>query len=151
MAREAIRSIRKLAAFTGKRLLSIGYQYPWCDLNRVALDPLHFPGYFQNAAFVVTNMFHGTVFSIKYNRPFGVLDSVYRSQKISGLLQPLGLLERVGPEDGSALIRAYGTPIEYQAVSALLREESGRSLQFLKQSLGALPGGSNPSTAIEAT
>ena len=32
--------------------------------------PAEFLGLFQNAAYVVTNSFHGTVFSVQFHRPF---------------------------------------------------------------------------------
>jgi hypothetical protein len=131
----AIRAIRRLAAWSGKRLLSIGYSNPWCDMDKVAFDPLRFPGFFRHADFVVTNMFHGSMFSIKYGRPFGVLDSPYRRRKIGTFLQTLGLEGRIIPEEGSALIPLYRLPLESGILQATLKEKADESLCFLKRAL----------------
>ncbi|MDQ3001066.1 MAG: polysaccharide pyruvyl transferase family protein [Fibrobacterota bacterium] len=139
LGKEAIRKIRELATMAGKRLLSIGYMNPWCDANFVGFDPLRFPGFFSNAGFVITNMFHGTVFSIKYNRPFCVLDSPYRRHKIGSFLATLGLEGRIIPDDASDAYRLFRTPIDYCPVNDILKKNAEDSLNYLKAALSSPP------------
>lgn len=55
--------IKKYAAEHKLKLISIGLFQPWCDehINCSALD---FPAYLKSAKLVVTNTFHGTLFSL---------------------------------------------------------------------------------------
>jgi hypothetical protein len=50
---------------------------------------------FQNATAVVTTYFHGCVFSLRCTRPFVAQLSMYRSNKVEGLLTAVGALHRI--------------------------------------------------------
>lgn len=54
--------------------------------------PIEFLSYLQNADFVCTNSFHGTAFSIIFNRPFVVgMHAPYTDQRIRSLLEDCSL------------------------------------------------------------
>lgn len=53
----------------------------------------NFLSYFYNASYIVTNTFHGSVFSIIFNKQFVVLD--YKKNKIIDLLDSLDLSDRI--------------------------------------------------------
>ncbi len=57
-----------------------------------------FVGYFANADFVLTTSFHGTAFSIIFNRPFYVLKIAEASERITDLLAALNIEDRYGAE-----------------------------------------------------
>lgn len=58
------------------------------------IGPGEFLSYMKNAAFIVTNSFHGTVFSILYQKCFFSVPNGRRSGRIVALLQMLGLKDR---------------------------------------------------------
>ena len=67
-----------------------------------------FLGYIANAELVITTSFHGTAFSIIFERPFYVLKLQNRAERITDLLENISLSERYVekvPEGGELLIR----------------------------------------------
>ena len=65
---------------------------PWCDLQ-VPNQPDYFLAGISHAAFVVTNTFHGTAFSVIFRRPFLVYGK--NKQKVRDLLDSLALSGRL--------------------------------------------------------
>jgi len=67
------------------------------------VSPREWIGLFQNAAAVVTNSFHGTVFSIMFQRPFHSVsltgDKAARADRMRDLCSRLGLQDRFVSED----------------------------------------------------
>lgn len=87
-----------------------------------------------NASFVVTDSFHGTVFSILFHREFYSIVNMQRGgTRFSSLLNPLGLHERLC--DVSPINPLRVIPINWNAVESLLEEKRRNSLDFLIKSL----------------
>ena len=85
----------------------------------------------KNAEFVVTNSFHGAIFSIQFKRPFYIFSREQCDNKIKELLQPLGLLSRLIVDSSEA----EKEKIDYQKVHSILEIKRKESLEFLKQEL----------------
>lgn len=82
--------------------------------------------------FVVTDSFHGTVFSILSHKPFATVVNVGRgATRFDSLLGSLGLLDRLVTNDCSVI----NVPVDYDNVEELLKEYRVSSLNFLKQAL----------------
>ncbi len=128
--------IRRLAAKTGKRLLCVNNYQDWCEEKRVA-SPLEVLSYFRFADYVVTDTFHGTVLSIKYNRPFGAFIRSSNRQKMGFLLNQFGLASRsvYAPEGFSNILE---TPIDYAPVNEILYAEQGKAMEYLSGCLNNL-------------
>ena len=104
--------IRRLAEETGLPVVQLcGTRRKLHPKARMISDagPAEFLGLFQRAAYVCTNSFHGTVFSVLFQRPFftavapAELQEPERSRTFS-LLSRLGLTERVvGKGDAAGL------------------------------------------------
>lgn len=62
------------------------------------ISPEQFVGYFAKADFVLTTSFHGTAFSIIFNKPFYVLKIDNASERITDLLTALNIEDRYGEE-----------------------------------------------------
>lgn len=62
--------------------------------KKICVSPGQFVTCFKNASFVVTNSFHGTVFSCIYEREFVVGEYQNRNQRMEDLLQSLELDKR---------------------------------------------------------
>jgi hypothetical protein len=60
------------------------------------ISPEKFVGYFAKADFVLTTSFHGTAFSVIFDKPFFVLSFNKRSERITDLLSALGIQDRYG-------------------------------------------------------
>ena len=59
------------------------------------LDPISFISYFKEAAFVVTSSFHGTVFSVVFQKPFYVVGMGSLGGRSASLLAKLNLSDRI--------------------------------------------------------
>lgn len=135
---EEVRVIRSLAASKGLRILSIGSYHEWCDENIVAA-PLELLSLFANASYVITDTFHGTIFSVKNQRPFvSLIRGENRwgsnSNKLSFLLQQLGLEHRINRSLNS-IGQQLDEAIDYGRVSATLAPLQQTSRRFLDAAL----------------
>ena len=99
--------------------------------------PREFLGLFQNAACVCTNSFHGSVFSMQFDRPFFTAMSPKEKaepaySRIYSLLSRLGCADRiVGMPDTAA---ADGS-MDYAAVHKNLAEARAESAGYLKSTI----------------
>jgi hypothetical protein len=85
-----IREIRNWAGQQGLPLISIGYRNDWADEQWLTADPNEFANFIAGSQAVVTNFFHGCVFSLINNKPFVCETSDYRSIKVQGLMEIVG-------------------------------------------------------------
>lgn len=97
------------------------------------VSPQEFLWYVKNAAYVVTNSFHGTVFSVLYKKRFAVILHKETGNRVSELLDKLGLSDRYTDETGG-VERILGLASDWNAAFsslASLRTGSERYLRFL--------------------
>lgn len=91
---------------------------------------------FRDAEFVITDSFHGTVFSIINQKPFFVLVNADRgASRFESLLGELGLLDRLIYNTSTFDFNQLNAPINYKAVTHKLDSLKMESLQFLKENL----------------
>lgn len=124
---------QKVALRLGKKLIELHY-YLRKDLkghNQLAdLGPSEFLTYIKNADFVLTNSFHGTVFSIIYGKKFY---SVYNTDsRKDNLLNNLQLQSR---HIYSANDIDLNQQIDYEFVQKLLHSYRESSIDFLDKAL----------------
>lgn len=128
-----ITAIKDFAKYKGLRLLSIGHYFPWCD-DVVVPNPFEVLSYFRDAAYIVTDTFHGSVFSIKYNKQFATIVRGMNNNKLSFLLQQFGLQDRIVKEM-SNLAMIEDAKIDYDAVNKKISEEKVKSIKYLSDNL----------------
>lgn len=128
-----IKAIRAYTKNKGLKLVSIGHYFPWCDMTIVP-HPFEVLAYFKNATCVVTDTFHGSVFSIKFNKQFCTIVRGMNSNKLTHLLEQFGLSGRIA-NDVSKLPSIMDTPIDYEPVNSKIAEEKKRSIAYLKENL----------------
>ncbi len=89
-----INKIKKYAKKNNLEIICVGMFQEWCK-NCIAANGFELLQYVKNASCVVTDTFHGTVFSIKYNKRFGVIVRDSNYNKLYGLLDAFNLTERL--------------------------------------------------------
>jgi hypothetical protein len=126
-------AVRGYADRTGKRLISLGYRNAFCDENILGIGPFEFLGWYRAASVVITSMFHGTIFGIKYNKPLAIVPDPYRTNKLATMLDLLALRDHITNADGleETLVR----PIAYDQVNKRIQEGVADSLNYLRQNL----------------
>lgn len=129
---EDIKAIREFAKAKGKKLIAFGSAHKWCDEN-VFGTAYDFMSYINNADYVCTSTFHGTIFSIIFQKQFAVLGN--KNKKVTELLNTMGI-ERHANSD--TLQRILET--EYDKTDVLKRQEALRneSFDYLKNALNSI-------------
>lgn len=128
-----INAIRAYAKSKGLQLVSIGHYFPWCD-KTIVPHPFEVLAYFKNASCIVTDTFHGSVFSIKFNKQFCTIVRGMNSNKLTHLLEQFGLDNRIA-NDVSKLPSIMDTKIDYDPVNVRIAEEKTRSIAYLTENL----------------
>ena len=91
------KEIAAIKAFAKKRklkLYSIYSRYGWCDKAIIPDTPFEVLGWFKNAEYVVTDTFHGTIFSLITETIFATIVRNTNTQKLTSLLKHFGLENR---------------------------------------------------------
>ncbi|MBU2974888.1 polysaccharide pyruvyl transferase family protein [Zobellia sp. B3R18] len=92
--------------------------------------------HFKNAEFVVTDSFHGTVFSILFNKPFIAIGNTSRGlTRFTSLLNQLKLSDRLILDWDERQIEIINTKIDYESVNNLLKGLKDVSRLFLRNAL----------------
>ena len=98
-------------------------------------SPNTFVNLIRNAKAVVTNSFHGTVFSIVYNKPFHFFTvKQTTNSRMLDLLDALALKDRHVADNN-----LLDNQIDYNEPNQLLSEAKSRSLNFLQMNIANLP------------
>ena len=131
---EEIRAIRAFCRRHGLKPVALGFQQRWLK-HFVTNDPFSLLAWFTKADFVITDTFHGTIFSAKYARRFAVIMRESNRNKLGDLCRKLGVEDHVldGMED---LERAYGLEDAREKVKAVCLAERARTLRYLSDAVG---------------
>lgn len=131
--KKEVKAIKTFARKHNKKLVSIGFYFPWCD-ETVIPDPFEVLGYIKQADYIVTDTFHGSVMSLKLNRPFAAIVRPSNRQKMTSLLSQFRLENHV-VDDMDDLEKKLSLSSDYDFVNAELQKERVRSLDYLKKNL----------------
>ena len=148
--------IRRLAEETGLPVVQLcGIRQKVHPKAKCVLDagPAEFLGLFKNASYVCTNSFHGTVFSVQFQKPFftavapAELAAPEHSRTFS-LLSRLGLTNRIiGKGDTAGLNDA----VDWQSVEEKLDAARQSSLDYLRAALNDEPLEREEAASVEET
>ena len=137
-SRQEIHAVRSFAAEHGLKVVSAGAYHEWCDDN-IVLPPFELLRAFQDAKYVVTDTFHGSIFAMKQGRQFATFvrgDNPLGSNanKVLYLLHQLGMESRI-VSDPDKLSSVLTEPAPYDVFNERLLPLQQTSLEFLKQAL----------------
>lgn len=131
---EIIAQIKKVAKERNLKIISLGKSYDWCDKNIITGSPFLWMGYMKNADMIVTCMFHGLLFSVKFQREFMMFLNAHRKNKCLDFLKRIGLENRV-IEQSEDVVDLFNASIDYKPVNSFLKTEVEYSQNFLMNSL----------------
>ncbi len=131
-SKELTAAAKRMAKLTGLPIYNISVSTKDFFGNKVIKNagPKEWVELFYNAAFVITDSFHGTAFSINFNKPFYSFASNERASRIVDLLNMLGLEKRLNPTIEAVNLE---TKIEYVSVHEKLAEERKKSIAFIEK------------------
>lgn len=125
-SKSEIASIKKLKVKTGFKLYSIGMPQMWCD-KQITATPFEFLSFIKNSEMIVTETFHGTIFSILYNKNF--VSFANNKSKLCDLLERFNLESRDASKKN--LIPILEEKIDYAKVNKILEKERKKSIDWL--------------------
>ncbi len=136
----------RVSSLTGWKIICIGQkEYMRFNFMRHSIfdaGPAEFLGLFQNAACIITNSYHGCAFSINYRKPFYALinkdlnPEKSANSRITTLIKMLKLDDRLLSAQNVSAGKIDLHP-DYQLAESILQNEKQRSVDFLKNALGA--------------
>ncbi len=124
---------RKICSFVSEQL-SIPIHTPNRFTYYFGRSPKSWLRRMKNSAFIITNSFHGVVFSIVFHKPFIVLCADKgKFARISSLLNLLNLEDRFVESYEDLTVRSYiiKQSIDYNSVDIILGKERNRSKDYL--------------------
>ncbi|MDO5349825.1 MAG: polysaccharide pyruvyl transferase family protein, partial [Lachnospiraceae bacterium] len=114
---ETIQAVKELAAELDKKIIVVGQNFEWAD-EAIPANPFEFLGLLENADFVVTDTFHGTVLSIALNKQF--VTAAYK-EKVFRIIEQFNLLDR-NINGCSNIIDFFRREIDYSPINRKIME-----------------------------
>lgn len=88
--KEEIKGIRNFCKRHKLKIISVGAPQFWIKTH-IACTPFQMLKIFQNSSFVITDTFHGTIFSAKYARKYAVMIRESNRNKLKDLIDRLSI------------------------------------------------------------
>lgn len=113
------------------------------DIAPADIGPREFVNYIRYAKYVLTDSFHGTVFSILHHKQFMTFyrfrdsEKMSKNSRIDTLLQAMGLEKRLYEKDKENAVKELIEKIDYTDVDEKLSILRDKSKQFLADALNA--------------
>lgn len=128
--KDEIEAVKSFAKKNDLKTIALGAPQIWCD-KYVAVSPFKLLDYFSNASFVVTDTFHGTIFSVINHVKFVSIVRKTNKNKMTALLSQLGLVDRVftSPDNLEDILNKE---IDYEKVDKIIADQKERTLEYLK-------------------
>lgn len=102
------------------------------DISSLGYSPEEFIGLFEQATCILTSSFHGTIFSLIFNKPFYSFNLQNGSEnRVSNLLESIGLQDRLIPLGDIPQF----TPIDYAPINIRLDALKKSSIEYLINNL----------------
>lgn len=114
--------LKKFAQSQNKKIITFGKSVPFF--------PEYMLAYYKAADYVITNTFHGNIFSIMFNKRF--VSYGKEQKKVVGLLEEFGLSHRLLNDD-DVIDQVLLSEINYDEVNAVLSKKREQSLEYLNQ------------------
>ncbi len=134
--------IQKVSKILGLTPFVIMPEKDMSALSKNNIDKYIFPSVtewingFVNAEFVITDSFHGTLFSIIFNRPFISIGNKKRGlSRFTSILSMLGLENRLVLSVEDISEKLLMNPIDYERVNKVLEVKRKKSIEFLVSAL----------------
>ena len=131
---DQVKQVKEFAKKKNLNTIAIAYNQPWCDRNIISLSPFEWLGYFRQADYIITSTFHGTIFSIKYNKKFVTIPNIHIDNKLRYIMEITELKKRI-LQNQNNIEKLLSLDIDYKIVNKKLSQFILESKNYLKESL----------------
>lgn len=128
-----IQAIKRYAHEKNLKIISVAHYFDWVD-EVITPHPFEVLGYIHNAECVITDTFHGSVMSLKYNVPFATFVRGMNNNKLSFLLEQFKLTDRI-VSNPAELKRVLDSPADFSYSNKILESEKENTVNYLKHSI----------------
>ena len=130
--RDTVHAIKDFAKSKNLEVISCGYYHKWCDRS-IPAAPDEFLEIFKHAQYVVTDTFHGTVFSLILHKQF---TSIIRENgfKVQHLLKCTNLEAQIATESNE-IQKVLTKQTSFLDFDRWLELERNKSRQFIQDNL----------------
>lgn len=132
-AKAEIREIQAYAKRNRYQIVSCGYYHPWCNIN-INADPKEFLEMIKNAQAIVTDTFHGSVFSLICEKRFCAIVRG-NGYKLRELLIESGMESQIACQNNDITKILSNDNIQYDNFNKWLKNEQILSLEYIKEQL----------------
>lgn len=132
------KAIKSIAERKGLEIVRISYSHSDRKIGEKVVLPevYEFLSLIRGADFVVTDSFHGTAFSINFNKQFAVIYPEHFSTRMENILQLTGLKEQRYRDNDSA--EKWDSVISYEEVNSILAERRNKVEDTFKSYIESL-------------
>lgn len=131
--KEEIDAIKAFAKLHKLKTVAIGGMQFWCDFN-IPLSPFRVLDYFYYADYIVTDTFHGTIFSVINHKKFVTIVRKTNTNKIESLLSDLHLESRA-VYNMQDIEQAIINEIDYKSIDKYLIKKRTEAQEYLRRNL----------------
>lgn len=130
-----IESIKDFCIEHNMTPISVGIPQFWIR-NYIVADPFQCLKIFQNAKFVITDTFHGTIFSVKYCKKFATIVRGSNKNKLQDLIDRVQISKhQILQISCLELERAFGVVHDKKSFESLIEKERVRSKFYLAKNI----------------
>lgn len=132
---------KKLIQSVSKKLdtsavISVGHPIKIADASLVGISLQEWLGYMYNAPFIITNCYHGVIFSIIFQKQFSFIPYGNTNDKVMDILETFNLQSRIlSDKHNPRALEKQTTLIDYTQINAKKEQLLKQSQQFLKEAL----------------
>lgn len=130
---DEINAIKEFARLKNKKLISLGFYFKWCD-KTIIPHPFEVLSYFKNADYIITDTFHGSVMSLKFNKQFCTIVRDSNKQKLTSLLNQFCLDDQI-VDSPNMIKEKLDNVIDYNTVNSIIKKECKKSINYLSDNL----------------
>ncbi|MDZ8027678.1 MAG: polysaccharide pyruvyl transferase family protein [Nostoc sp. DedQUE11] len=130
--------IKTLANSENLTIVSVDKPNKLAQINLESASPKEWVGLYSQASYIVTNTYHGTIFSIIFQKPFNVFLRSEKQNKVTDLLKDLNLENRIfSVREKPQSLHQEIFDIDYESVSRILEFKVLESKKCLLQAISS--------------
>ena len=127
-------AIKAYAKKHNLKTVCVNFYQPWCDI-KITTSPFNLLQYIKDAECVITDTFHGTVFSIRNNTRFITIVRDSNKNKLRSLLKQFSLSDRE-VLDLEKLEETLDVEIDFKPINDILDKERKASIEYIEKFVG---------------
>lgn len=129
-SKEEIKRVTSFCKRNGLTPVAIGAPQFWIK-EYIICSPFQCLKIFQNAEFVITDTFHGTILATKYSKRFAVMTRKSNRNKLEDLIKRLKIDKHL-IKDINSLDDAYKVVKNTDSINRIIREEQKKTMYYLE-------------------